>query len=215
MPLLRLGLRVTDGETPETSFLSGRNMNPAVSGTCQSRVNCTAKQLSIPEGSDDTMIAYYGRLLASTRQGSIAPAGAALQVQYFEGACGEPIRKIGEPIRKISVPRSPGGRWYRLLPMRSNAMTPRRGSDPDGTRIRLGLPAMYRLGRYSVGFDAGGPVPLRAAQSGGAHSLSDRAGATAIPTRLVGGSGHGGSPAGRGHFWPGSGVMTELFIAAK
>ncbi|MGL6484056.1 DUF6701 domain-containing protein [Aeromonas caviae] len=86
LPLLRLGLRVTDGETPETSFLSGRNMNPAVSGNCQSGVNCTAKQLSILQGENDTMIAYYGRLLASTRQGAaIAPLALPLQVQYFEG----------------------------------------------------------------------------------------------------------------------------------
>ncbi|MGN5056898.1 DUF6701 domain-containing protein [Aeromonas caviae] len=84
--LLRLGLKVGDGETPETTFLDGRNMNPSVSGTCQSGVNCTAKQLSIPKGSDDTMIAYYGRLLASTRQGvDSAPLALPLQVQYFEG----------------------------------------------------------------------------------------------------------------------------------
>ncbi|MEA9440208.1 DUF6701 domain-containing protein [Aeromonas caviae] len=84
--LLRLGLKVGDGETPETTFLDGRNMNPAVSGTCQSGVNCTAKQLSIPKGSDDTMIAYYGRLLASTRQGvDSASLALPLQVQYFEG----------------------------------------------------------------------------------------------------------------------------------
>lgn len=86
LPLLRLGLRVTDGETPETSFLSGRNMNPVVSGNCQSGVNCTARQLSILQGENDTMIAYYGRLLASTRQGAAsAPLALPLQVQYFEG----------------------------------------------------------------------------------------------------------------------------------
>ncbi|WP_342041064.1 DUF6701 domain-containing protein [Aeromonas caviae] len=86
LPLLRLGLRVTDGEAPETSFLSGRNMNPAVSGNCQSGVNCTARQLSILQGKNDTMIAYYGRLLASTRQGAAsAPLALPLQVQYFEG----------------------------------------------------------------------------------------------------------------------------------
>lgn len=86
LPLLRLGLRVTDGETPETSFLSGRNMNPAVSGNCQSGVNCTAKRLDVPQGTDDTMLAYYGRLLASTRQGvASAPLALPLQVQYFEG----------------------------------------------------------------------------------------------------------------------------------
>lgn len=84
--LLRLGLRVADGESPETSFLSGRNMNPAVSGNCQSGVNCTARQLAILQGENDTMIAYYGRLLASTRQGAAsAPLALPLQVQYFEG----------------------------------------------------------------------------------------------------------------------------------
>lgn len=86
LPLLRLGLRVADGETPETSFLADRDMNPAVTGTCQSEVNCTAKQLLIPQGANDTMIAYYGRLLASTRQGTAsAPLALPLQVQYFEG----------------------------------------------------------------------------------------------------------------------------------
>jgi len=82
---LRLGLRVADGETPETSFLAGRDMNPAVTGDCQDGVNCSAKQFAIPEGTDDTMIAYYGRLLASTRQGAAsAPLALPLQVQYFE-----------------------------------------------------------------------------------------------------------------------------------
>ncbi|MFM5162067.1 DUF6701 domain-containing protein [Aeromonas rivipollensis] len=86
LPLLRLGLRVADGEMPETSFLADRDMNPAVTGTCQNGVNCTAKQLLIPQGANDTMIAYYGRLLASTRQGAAsAPLALLLQVQYFEG----------------------------------------------------------------------------------------------------------------------------------
>ncbi|WOQ13055.1 DUF6701 domain-containing protein [Aeromonas media] len=86
LPLLRLGLRVADGETLETSFLADRNMNPAVTGTCDNGVNCTAKQLLIPQGANDTMIAYYGRLLASTRQGAAsAPLALPLQVQYFEG----------------------------------------------------------------------------------------------------------------------------------
>ncbi|BBS85454.1 DUF6701 domain-containing protein [Aeromonas media] len=86
LPLLRLGLRVADGETLETSFLADRNMNPAVTGTCDNGVNCTAKQLLIPQGANDTMIAYYGRLLASTRQGAVsAPLPLPLQVQYFEG----------------------------------------------------------------------------------------------------------------------------------
>ncbi|WP_327786388.1 DUF6701 domain-containing protein [Aeromonas caviae] len=87
-PLRRLqfGLRVADGETPETSFLADRDMNPAVTGTCQSGVNCTAKRLDVPQGTDDTMLAYYGRLLASTRQGvASAPLALPLQVQYFEG----------------------------------------------------------------------------------------------------------------------------------
>ncbi|MFM5274309.1 DUF6701 domain-containing protein [Aeromonas caviae] len=87
-PLRRLqfGLRVADGETPETSFLADRDMNPAVTGTCQSGVNCTAKRLDVQQGTDDTMLAYYGRLLASTRQGvASAPLALPLQVQYFEG----------------------------------------------------------------------------------------------------------------------------------
>ncbi|MFM4825138.1 DUF6701 domain-containing protein [Aeromonas bivalvium] len=83
---LRVGLMVADGESPETSFLSERNMDPAVSGNCQVGVNCTAKELDIPQGTNNTMVIYYGRLLASTRQGAAsAPLALPLQVQYFEG----------------------------------------------------------------------------------------------------------------------------------
>lgn len=83
---LRLGLMVADGESPETSFLSDRNMTPAANGNCQVGVNCTAKELDIPQGTNNTMVTYYGRLLASTRQGAAsAPLVLPLQVQYFEG----------------------------------------------------------------------------------------------------------------------------------
>ncbi len=157
LPLLRLGLRVTDGETPETSFLSGRNMNPAVSGTCQSGVNCTAKQLSIPKGSDDTMIAYYGRLLASTRQGvDSAPLALPLQVQYFEGGlwrANSQDRRANSQDICTQISLAGGGIVFTDAEQRYDAAT----GDlilKDGTRIRLGL-GNVAPGGTQVGFDAG------------------------------------------------------------
>ncbi|MFM5783038.1 DUF6701 domain-containing protein [Aeromonas caviae] len=157
LPLLRLGLRVTDGETPETSFLSGRNMNPAVSGTCQSGVNCTAKQLSIPKGSDDTMIAYYGRLLASTRQGvDSAPLALPLQVQYFEGGlwrANSQDRRANSQDICTQISLAGGGIVFTDAEQRYDSAT----GDlilKDGTRIRLGL-GNVAPGGTLVGFDAG------------------------------------------------------------
>ncbi len=155
--LLRLGLKVGDGETPETTFLDGRNMNPSVSGTCQSGVNCTAKQLSIPKGSDDTMIAYYGRLLASTRQGvDSAPLALPLQVQYFEGglwrANSQDKRANSQDIcTQISL--AGGGIVFTDAEQRYDSAT----GDlilKDGIRIRLGL-GNVAPGGTQVGFDAG------------------------------------------------------------
>jgi MSHA biogenesis protein MshQ len=153
---LRLGLKVEDGETPETSFLSGRNMNPAVSGTCQSGVNCTARQLSIPKGSEDTMIAYYGRLLASTRQGvDSAPLALPLQVQYFEGGLWrvnqQDVCSQQNACSQISL--AGGGIVFTDADQRYDAAM----GDlilKDGTRIRLGLGNMAP-GGTQVGFDAG------------------------------------------------------------
>ncbi len=148
--LLRLGLKVGDGETPETTFLDGRNMNPAVSGTCQSGVNCTAKQLSIPKGSDDTMIAYYGRLLASTRQGGdSAPLALPLQVQYFEGG----LWRANSQDICTQISLAGGGIVFTDAEQRYDSAT----GDlilKDGTRIRLGL-GNVAPGGTQVGFDAG------------------------------------------------------------
>lgn len=155
--LLRLGLKVGDGETPETTFLDGRNMNPSVSGTCQSGVNCTAKQLSIPKGSDDTMIAYYGRLLASTRQGGdSAPLALPLQVQYFEGGlwrANSQDRRANSQDICTQISLAGGGIVFTDAEQRYDAAT----GDlilKDGTRIRLGL-GNVAPGGTQVGFDAG------------------------------------------------------------
>ncbi|MCU9925388.1 DUF6701 domain-containing protein [Aeromonas caviae] len=155
--LLRLGLKVGDGETPETTFLDGRNMNPAVSGTCQSGVNCTAKQLSIPKGSDDTMIAYYGRLLASTRQGvDSAPLALPLQVQYFEGGlwrANSQDRRANSQDICTQISLAGGGIVFTDAEQRYDSAT----GDlilKDGTRIRLGL-GNVAPGGTQVGFDAG------------------------------------------------------------
>ncbi len=155
--LLRLGLKVGDGETPETTFLDGRNMNPSVSGTCQSGVNCTAKQLSIPKGSDDTMIAYYGRLLASTRQGvDSAPLALPLQVQYFEGGlwrANSQDRRANSQDICTQISLAGGGIVFTDAEQRYDSAT----GDlilKDGTRIRLGL-GNVAPGGTQVGFDAG------------------------------------------------------------
>ncbi|ULH01388.1 MSHA biogenesis protein MshQ [Aeromonas caviae] len=155
--LLRLGLKVGDGETPETTFLDGRNMNPSVSGTCQSGVNCTAKQLSIPKGSDDTMIAYYGRLLASTRQGvDSAPLALPLQVQYFEGGlwrANSQDRRANSQDICTQISLAGGGIVFTYAEQRYDSAT----GDlilKDGTRIRLGL-GNVAPGGTQVGFDAG------------------------------------------------------------
>ena len=155
--LLRLGLKVGDGETPETTFLEGRNMNPSVSGTCQSGVNCTAKQLSIPKGSDDTMIAYYGRLLASTRQGAAsAPLALPLQVQYFEGGlwrANSQDRRANSQDICTQISLAGGGIVFTDAEQRYDSAT----GDlilKDGTRIRLGL-GNVAPGGTQVGFDAG------------------------------------------------------------
>lgn len=133
--LLRLGLRVADGESPETSFLSRRNMNPAVSGNCQSGVNCTARQLAILQGENDTMIAYYGRLLASTRQGAAsAPLALPLQVQYFEG--GQWRVNQDDLCTRISLAND--GIRFTDGEQHYDAATGDLGLK-DGTRIRLGL----------------------------------------------------------------------------
>ncbi|WP_434665215.1 DUF6701 domain-containing protein [Aeromonas sp. NJAU223] len=148
--LLRLGLKVGDGEASETSFLANRDMNPSVSGTCQSGVNCTARQLSIPKGSGDTMIAYYGRLLASTRQGvDSAPLALPLQVQYFEGG----LWRANSQDICTQISLAGGGIVFTDADQRYDAAT----GDlilKDGTHIRLGL-GNVAPGGTQVGFDAG------------------------------------------------------------
>lgn len=132
---LQLGLRVADGEAPETSFLADRDMNPAVTGDCQAGVSCTAKQLQIPQGTSDTMIAYYGRLLASTRQGAAsAPLALPLQVQYFEG--GRWRVNLQDLCTRLSL--AGDGILFTDPEQHYDAATGDL-SLKDGTRIRLGL----------------------------------------------------------------------------
>lgn len=132
---LLLGLRVADGEAPETSFLADRDMNPAVTGDCQAGVSCTAKQLQIPQGTSDTMIAYYGRLLASTRQGAAsAPLALPLQLQYFEG--GRWRVNLQDLCTRLSL--AGDGILFTDPEQHYDAATGDL-SLKDGTRIRLGL----------------------------------------------------------------------------
>ncbi|MGS3175515.1 DUF6701 domain-containing protein [Aeromonas sanarellii] len=132
---LRLGLKVEDGETPETSFLADRDMNPAVTGDCQAGVSCTAKQLQIPQGMSDTMIAYYGRLLASIRQGAAsAPLALPLQVQYFEGG----RWRVNQQDLCTRLSLAGDGILFTDPEQHYDAATGDL-SLKDGTRIRLGL----------------------------------------------------------------------------
>lgn len=132
---LRLGVQVTDGEATATTFLTDRDMNPGVKGDCQVGVNCTARQLSIHGGSDDTMIAYYGRLLASTRQGVYsAPLALPLQVQYFEAG----QWRVNQQDVCTQISLAGGGIAFTDPGQHYDART----GDlilQDGTRIRLGL----------------------------------------------------------------------------
>ncbi|EIS3745328.1 MSHA biogenesis protein MshQ [Aeromonas hydrophila] len=82
---LRFGLRVIDGENPSITTLTGMNMNTGVSGDCQVGVTCNAKQLSIPAVVDDTMVAYYGRVLAGTDRGAASePLSLSLLMQHYQ-----------------------------------------------------------------------------------------------------------------------------------
>ncbi|MFQ2853819.1 DUF6701 domain-containing protein [Aeromonas caviae] len=75
--LFGLYMRDNDGDN---SLIASPNFNDAVMGDC-SGSGCNARLLdSVP------MQVYFGRLLASTRQGAAsAPLALPLQVQYFEG----------------------------------------------------------------------------------------------------------------------------------
>ncbi|MFM1686290.1 DUF6701 domain-containing protein [Aeromonas salmonicida] len=82
---LRFGLQVVDDESPSVSFLVDTDMNPGTQNGCTKGVNCNAKQLKIPTRSDDTMTAYYGRLLAGKDRGvDSANLPLKLLTQRFE-----------------------------------------------------------------------------------------------------------------------------------
>lgn len=82
---LRFGLLVEDGESPSVSFIVDADLNPGIKHGCTKGVNCNAKQLTIPTRGDNTMTAYYGRLLAGTEAGvASAPLAIPLQMQYYE-----------------------------------------------------------------------------------------------------------------------------------
>ena len=82
---LRFGLQVVDDESPSVSFLVDTNMNPGIQNGCTKGVNCNARQLKILTRSDDTMTAYYGRLLAGKDRGvDSANLPLKLLTQRFE-----------------------------------------------------------------------------------------------------------------------------------
>lgn len=84
--LLRFGLQVLDEESPSVTFMADADLNPGIKNGCTKGVNCNAKQLTIPTRVNNTMTAYYGRLLAGTAAGlASAPLAIPLQMQYYEG----------------------------------------------------------------------------------------------------------------------------------
>lgn len=83
--LLRFGLQVLDEESPSVTFMADADLNPGIKNGCTKGVNCNAKQLTIPTRVNNTMTAYYGRLLAGTAAGlASAPLAIPLQMQYYE-----------------------------------------------------------------------------------------------------------------------------------
>lgn len=92
--LLRFGLQVVDGESPSVSFLTDTDLNPGIKNGCTKGVNCNARQLTIPTRVDNTMTAYYGRLLAGTEAGvASAPLAIPLKMQYYEAGNWQPNKE--------------------------------------------------------------------------------------------------------------------------
>ncbi|WP_239497820.1 DUF6701 domain-containing protein [Aeromonas allosaccharophila] len=92
--LLRFGLQVVDGESPSVSFMADADLNPVIKNGCTKGVNCNARQLTIPTRGDNTMTAYYGRLLAGTEAGvASAPLAIPLKMQYYEAGNWQPNKE--------------------------------------------------------------------------------------------------------------------------
>lgn len=92
--LLRFGLQVVDGESPSVSFLTDTDLNPGIKNGCTKGVNCNARQLTITTRGDNTMTAYYGRLLAGTEAGvASAPLAIPLKMQYYEAGNWQPNKE--------------------------------------------------------------------------------------------------------------------------
>ncbi|WP_339011816.1 DUF6701 domain-containing protein [Aeromonas popoffii] len=83
--LLRFGLQVVDGESPSVSFIAETDLNPGIKNGCTKGVNCNARQLTIPTRVDNTMTAYFGRLLAGKSRGvNSASLPVTLLMERFE-----------------------------------------------------------------------------------------------------------------------------------
>ncbi|KRW50612.1 MSHA biogenesis protein MshQ [Aeromonas allosaccharophila] len=91
---LRFGLLVLDEESPSVSFMADADLNPGIKNGCTKGVNCNARQLTIPTRVDNTMTAYYGRLLAGTEAGvASAPLAIPLKMQYYEAGNWQPNKE--------------------------------------------------------------------------------------------------------------------------
>ncbi|MFQ1897580.1 DUF6701 domain-containing protein [Aeromonas veronii] len=83
--LLRFGLQVLDEESPSVTFMADADLNPGIKNGCTKGVNCNAKQLTIPTRVNNTMTAYYGRLLAGKNRGvNSSELPVTLLMQRFE-----------------------------------------------------------------------------------------------------------------------------------
>ena len=175
-------------------------MNPAVTGDCQAGVSCTAKQLQIPQGNER----HHDRLLRpAARQHS---SGAASARWRCRSRCsiskGRWRVNLQDLCTRLSLARD--GILFTDPEQHYDAATGDL-SLKDGTRIRLGLGQVAPAA----------PRPASASARPGSTSRH-RTRRCAFPTgyswtschcnpgsALAGGPGHGGSPAGRGHLWPG------------
>ena len=91
---LRFGLLVLDEESPSVSFMADADLNPGIKNGCTKGANCNARQLTIPTRVDNTMTAYYGRLLAGTEPGvASAPLAIPLKMQYYEAGNWQPNKE--------------------------------------------------------------------------------------------------------------------------
>lgn len=133
--LLRFGLQVLDEESPSVTFMADADLNPGIKNGCTKGVNCNAKQLTIPTRVNNTMTAYYGRLLAGTAAGlASAPLAIPLQMQYYEA--GNWLQNKEDQCTQLSLANQG---FIFLNPSHTFDATTRELNLGAGRKIKLGL----------------------------------------------------------------------------